>query len=109
MFDKTKISLPNGMTIEGTPEQISTTLSALGYAQLVPENYYFSESKQEYLKIEEMNTGHLKNAILKIAREWVEHLHEINNPQTLIHMLKNGIKDENAQAMLKEYSTREEE
>jgi hypothetical protein len=109
MLNKTKIGLPNGMSIEGTPDQISMTLKALGYEQLMPENYYFSESKDEYLKITEMNTNHLKNAILKYASAWLEGLRHISNPQTLSDELRRGITDKTVKAMLKEYSNRDEE
>jgi hypothetical protein len=109
MFNKTKIILPNGMTIEGTPEQVSMALRALGYEKLIPEDYYFSESKQEYLKITEMNTAHLKNAILKYAMKWLEELRDVDNPSTVATSLRAGITNKTIRAMLNEYATREEE
>jgi hypothetical protein len=103
-----KITLPNGLSVEGTQEQLEEILVKLGYDNLLgDEKYYFSDSKGPVL-ITEMNTMHLRNAILKFYETWVNNLHSIANPKLLVEKLQNGIDNKTWLVMVKEYWGREE-
>jgi hypothetical protein len=102
-----KVTLLNGMVLEGTSSQVNETLKKLGYESA--PIYYYSASKGAWVLIKDMNTTHLKNAILKYYTDWVKELHSTTNPQKLIAKILDGIPDPTFQNMLKEYATREEE
>jgi len=58
----------NGVSLEGEVSEVTTLLRKLG---LKPdEGLYYSQSKNEYLLIAEMDTTHIKNAAAKMFREW---------------------------------------
>jgi hypothetical protein len=104
-----KITLPNGLVIDGDQEQIADVLKKLGFDGVLGNGvYYFSETKGPVL-ITGMHTMHLRNAILKFYQKWVDSLHEIKNPALLIKKMLEGIEDVTWLAMVKEYSTRKEE
>jgi hypothetical protein len=74
-----KYTLKSGAVIEGSIEQILSIAKSLGETVTLstlagtsrPKGYYLS-STQGVVKIETMNEGHIKNALLKCAREWYE-------------------------------------
>jgi len=88
-------------------DQVLETATKLGYS-LPKSEYYLSETKG-LVKIKEMNTTHLRNAILKEYREWVQGLSSISNPRNLVNLMMNGLDDVTWLAMVKEYATRKEE
>lgn len=104
-----KVTLPNGLTVEGTLEQVNAVVTSLGYKATVDTDYYYSKSRNEYLLIKDMNTTHLRNAILRFYEDWVKELHNIKNPQRVVRSIRDGINDPTWLAMVREYYTREEE
>lgn len=64
----------SGVTVSGTLEQIKAISVSLGetLSTSLHRGYYHSESKSEPLKISDMTSDHIKNAILKITREHFE-------------------------------------
>jgi hypothetical protein len=105
--EKMKVTLTNGMTVEGDAAQIKEVIEKLGLGFKPDGIHYWSESKGWTL-IKDMNTMHLRNAILKQYEIWVDQMHEITNPQKVIKYIQDGIEDITWLAMVKEYSTREE-
>lgn len=99
-----KITLPNGVTIEGTPEQVSDVGKKMGFDLQGDERYYWSISKGPIL-ITEMETTHLKNAVLKIYREWVAGLSSLE-PAQIYRKIANGIDDKIWLAMVRELRSR---
>lgn len=100
-----KVTLPNGLVVEGTDIQVLETLAKLGYDSILGTEYYHSSSKG-LIKISEMETTHLRNAILKIYAQWVSDLHSITDPKELCNKMMEGITDKTWLALVKEYSTR---
>ena len=99
---KVTITFPDGRSTEANVSDV--TLASLDLS-----GYYKSES-QGYVKISEMNTTHLRNAILKKYEQWVVSLHDEHNPGKLIRDMIDGVPNTPEwMALLKEYSTREEE
>ena len=77
--EKITITLPDGTEIKGTPNNVrkmgyfdkNSNISLLDDNSLAKLGYYRSDSKG-ILEIKLMNTLHIRNAILKIYREWIE-------------------------------------
>ena len=62
------VTLPSGTRITGRVEEVRKTLKSLGLDPtrfLHSSGFYYSESRREYIAITEMNTTHLRNALLK--------------------------------------------
>lgn len=86
-----KYTLPNGATVEGTATQIVSIARALGYTVNLG-NTYQSES-QGTLLIDEMQTSHIRNALLKKYRAWAQNLNTAPNNRALLNALRNGPND----------------
>ena len=102
-----KITLPTGAVVEGTPEQVTEILNFLN-ATPNPTLYYKSESRG-YILIKEMDTNHLRNAILKQVKEWTSYLYTLTDPREVVEEIVSGIENATFSAMLKELNTREAE
>lgn len=101
-----KVTLNGGeLVLEGTQEQISKALDKLGISG--DGVFYRSESKGLVL-ISEMQSIHLRNAILKRYTEWVDSLHKIAEPKEVVKAILDGPNDETWHAMVIELSKREE-
>ena len=100
-----KITLSDGATLEGTVEQVTSVMSKLGYKP-DPNVFYLSESKG-LVHISDMATQHIKNAVLKIYRSWVEGLSDTSVSDdagltTFLHALEVGPSDESMMGLIKE-------
>ncbi len=98
-----KITLPNGMTLEGTTAQVQDTIKALNIS-MEDGVHYLSESKG-YVRIDEMNTEHIRNALLKLYRAWAERLDHCSGIN-LVTVLRNGPNDVTIVGLFKEYTKR---
>ena len=103
-----KVRLSNGMEVEGTFEQIRKVAETFGIRNPFPADKYYESETKGLLLISDMETTHLRNAILKQYTTWVDSLHSITNPQVLVRTVINGITDFNFVSMLTEYSKRSE-
>lgn len=68
------ITLRSGATFTGTEAEVAAFIKAMRIDLSGTSGYYYSESKEEWVPIVAMHSDHLKNAILKIYRAWVENL-----------------------------------
>ena len=103
--NKMKITLGNGLILEGAQPDVMDAMQKLGYGSQ-NERFYNSESKGLML-ISDMETSHLRNAVLKLNREWAESLSEIDDPQDVVEALEMGNQDKTFQAMLEELDDRD--
>lgn len=99
-----KVILENGMTLEGTEEQIVSVMEKMG---LSGDGMFYRSETKGLLLIREMQSLHLRNAILKIYSEWVDSLHRIAEPREVVKSIVDGITDKTWIAMVKELSGRE--
>jgi hypothetical protein len=76
--------------IEGTPEELAAILGKVDTFSRLP-GFYRSESKG-YIAIADMHPNHLRNAIAKKYREWVNGLKDLH-PYEFIEAVRNGIDD----------------
>lgn len=58
----------NGIKIEGTLEQVNVILQTNGYETIKFKPQHWSETKQCWISIEDMNFKHIENHIIK---EWL--------------------------------------
>ena len=98
-----RVTLENGMVIEGTAEQVRSTLEKLGFAG--NREWYLSET-HGLMRIREMDSNHLRNAILKMYKNWVSDLHRIVEPKAVVKEILEGITDPTWIAMVEELSRR---
>lgn len=105
-----KITLPNSLVVEGTPSQVEEVARKFGYSltSVRDGNYYYSESKREWIRIADMNTLHIRNALLKIYGAWVEEQRLCKDPQELYRKIVNGPSDPTLVKLLAELSRRDE-
>lgn len=99
-----KVILENGATIEGTGETIKEILSLMG--EYKDKVLFYNSSSRGTILISEMETTHLRNAILKGYKEWVDSLHKIFDVRELLSQFANGCEDPTWLALVEEYSTR---
>jgi hypothetical protein len=94
------IILPNGLKVDCTPDQIASLCNTLG----INHEYYYSNSRG-YIKIADMETTHLKNALLARYRTWVSNLSNLSHDE-IVNALTTGITDPIYLALEKEYCKR---
>lgn len=99
-----KITLANGMILEGTDEQVVSVMEKMGVSG--DGIFYRSDSKGLVL-IKEMQSLHLRNAILKIYKEWIDSLYVLPEPKDVVNKILEGITDKTWIAMVEELNKRE--
>ena len=85
-----KLEMRDGSVYTGTAEQCANFAKLMGVTFLLKKDeryFHFSESKGEWVRIDEMNTRYLKNAILKMTREWVENIIGAGTPQEMVNLI----------------------
>jgi hypothetical protein len=100
-------TLPDGMVLTGTHEQIQGYLDKLGLGVEGDGIHYVSSSKG-LIKIRDMNTKHLINAFLKQYREYVANLSTLPLPDLKVAIRDGNGADKTFIAMLKELLSRME-
>lgn len=104
-----KATMPDGTILEGTPEEVEEYLKAVSGKS--PTEYYNSKTKG-WIKISEMNSSHIRNAFLKLYREWLDSAPSWRmaikpDPKTFVRYIANGFANITALAMLKELKSRD--
>lgn len=83
-----KITLPDGTQVEGDKDDVRGLLEAAGHIKRgVP--YYYS-STRGLMEVSKMPTPHIKNALLKIYREWASALSMETDPQLICSKIISG-------------------
>lgn len=100
------ITLPNGLKVEGTPDQINKVAQTFGYSDVIGEGTYYKSDTHGYIRIVEMDTRHLRNAMLKMYRNWVTSLSGETDDRALVFKLRDGITDKTFMALLAEFIRR---
>jgi len=99
-----KVTLKDGLVLEGSQEQVMETMEKLG---LKGDGVFYNSGTMGLLVIKEMQSLHLRNAILKMYTEWVDSLHKIAEPKEVVTKILNGMDDPTFVAMLKELNSRD--
>lgn len=107
-----KFTLPTGATIEGTETEVRTLVTVLGFGSLLPpvaregDGIHYQSSTHGLMKIKDMNTTHLVNAIRKLYRLEADNL--LKNRVDLLAALRQGFARTNVTllALIAELQTR---
>lgn len=100
-----EITLPNGLVLSGTMDQITEAARKLGYSASITSGMYNSGSKG-WVRIVGMETTHIRNAMLKIYRGWAESLSALTDAK-LLHELRSGpVSNQTFVDLLTEYAKR---
>lgn len=85
-----EITLPDGMTIRGTYEQLFNALTKLGHEDKLKRDvrvWHYSESKDKWFKITEMPTLYLRNCVMKLLREWLDMIGGSESPAVMVNLI----------------------
>ena len=83
-----KYTLPNGAVVEGTQDQIVAIAKVMGHTPNF-RGFYNSET-HGLIEISTMNVGHMRNALLKKYRAWVESLSAETDNHNLLQAIRRG-------------------
>ena len=83
------ITLPNGLTLSGTADQVTETAKKLGFAHLGDDGIHYMSESKGLIKIADMDTRHVRNAMLKLYREHVASLAQLSD-KDLLRALRDG-------------------
>ena len=83
-----KITLPNGITVEGTHVQVVDVANKLGFTNVFAGKY-FSNSSGAFVDIKTMPTTHIENALRRITREYADNLSKFSG-EKLVTALEEG-------------------
>jgi hypothetical protein len=102
-----RVILKSGVVVEGDGPALYETLRALGMNAFDNGLHYLSATKGVLL-IRDMDTKHLRNAILKQYREWLEGLTKDKDMSdaTVLHHLNIGPQAETMVALVEEFASR---
>lgn len=99
-----KITLKNGITVEGTLEQVSSIARMYGETVTVEDGlHYFSQSKGLIL-IRTMETQHLRHALLKRYTTFVDSLKTLTNDRVAAEI--SNPSDKTLVGLMAEFSRR---
>lgn len=99
-----RVTLANGVTIEGTEAEVTKIASQLGIS-LGNDGTHYMSSTHGLMRIVDMTDNHLMNAIRKMYREWVAKL--ATDRVTLLQELSEGpTKNVTFVALVKELARR---
>lgn len=99
------IKLVNGVKLEGTHENVTAILKALGFSAMGDMNHYISSTKG-VIKISTMETTHLRNAVLKHYKGWIDSLYAIEDATVLANEIITGLPDITWKSMVAELAKR---
>lgn len=100
-MEKFTVKLSNGLEVTGTLDQIQKVASGFGISVGNDGVHYLSASRG-LIRIDSMDKTHVRNAMLKYYRTWVESLSTLNGSD-LVNALKRGPSDKTFIALLARY------
>ena len=101
----TRVTLPNGVVLEGEGAEFRKTLEALGVDK-VDDGIHYPSSSKGLMPMKEMAIPHLKNAICKKYREWAADLSEVKDLKEFITKLHSGPNDKTMLGLIEELAKR---
>ena len=101
----TRVTLPNGIVLEGEGHEFRKTLEMLGIDKIDDGIHYTSASKG-IVAIKDMATPWLKNTICKRYREWTSELSDVKDLKEFMKRLRNGPGGATFLGLIKELGSR---
>lgn len=88
----TELTLPSGVTIsvkdDCSEQELNNIKRKLGL--FVPDGVHYESSTNGIVKIADMHTNHIKNAIRKLYRTWVDALSTTMTNKEFLQTVANG-------------------
>lgn len=100
-----KVVLADGTVVEGTDASVKTILEKIGLTPGSGDSVIYVSKSQGPLLIKDMNTLHLRNAMLKLYEKWLANLRDLNGPE-LLKALEEGPSEDVMIAMIGEFAQR---
>lgn len=100
---KLTVTLPDGTVISGTQNQVNSVMKAMGL--FVPDGVHYKSSHLGIVRIVDMETNHLRNALMKLYRDWLTEVAKQPNTE-MLRMLQEGPRSVTVLAMVKELRNR---
>jgi len=101
----TRITLPNGVVLEGEGAEFRKTLESLGIDK-IDDGVHYGSTTKGVVAIKEMATPWIKNSICKIYRDWASELSEVKDLKVFVERLHNGPSNQTMMGLIKELTTR---
>jgi len=102
----------DGKIISGTPEELTEfinnpkIINKIKKSNYGTDRWYYSETKKQYLLISSMSQNHLRNAINKILKDWINNLYQLSDSE-YAYALRNGCQDITYKALCSEIQKRD--
>ena len=101
-----RIKLTNGLILEGDFELLKETTAKLEIADGLGDSKYYNSSTHGRIEISKMSNAHLKNAILKLGKEWITSLYKLNSTEELWSALQEGATNITLRSLMEELGRR---
>jgi hypothetical protein len=88
MTENMTVKLPNGLVISGPAKYVQDTLNAVGI--FVEDGIHYNSAHLGKIKIKDMTTKHIKNAVRKIYKAWAESLDTTLSTKEYCELLRKG-------------------
>lgn len=86
--------LPNGLTIEGTIEQVNKVRASFGYSPLfTPDGIHYNSSTKGVVRIADMDEQHVKNAIRKLFSSGIANLDTRQDTAVFLNAVQTVLRD----------------
>jgi len=101
-----KATLPNGVIVEGTTEQVHAVMRTFG--MFVEDGLHYNSSTKGVIRIADMNDQHLKNAIRKLYQQEAQKLDSKLPNSQFVAVIRRGVGGTNVTllGLLKELAKR---
>lgn len=104
-----EFKLPTGATISGTETEVRALVTALGYGSMLAredDGIHYRSSTHGLIRVKDMNTRHIVNAIRKLYRTEADNLPV--DRANLVSVLRSGVGSKNVTllALINELQTR---
>lgn len=98
-----EVKLKDGTVIKGTPEQVSRVIKVMGEED--ESGVYYHSASKGAVRIADMNSYHLRNAICKLYRDWTAGLN--SKPlDEFLNLIKAGPSSTTILSMVEELGKR---
>jgi hypothetical protein len=101
----TRVTLPNGVILEGEGAEFRKTLESLGIDK-IDDGIHYSSASKGVVAIKDMAPPWLKNSICKMYRDWAADLSEVKDLKEFVRRLHNGPSSKTMMGLIKELATR---
>ena len=106
MAGTVKVTFENGMILEASPTQVAEMAKLLKVRNpLDGDGIHYNSISRGVIKISDMTTEHIANALCKMYRNWAQDLSGLRN-RDLLSALSNGPNNKTFMGLITEYAKR---